>query len=124
MRPLALTPFFLWIFLLSHAQTNTINKTSSLSQQAAIFDKYIQDAMPVWKVPGLSVAVVKDGKVIFKRAYGHIELDKPAAFDTSTISICASTTKAMTAVCIGMLIDEGKLKWDDKVADILPGFRI
>lgn len=93
-------------------------------QQAAIFDKYIESAMPVWKVPGLSVAVVKDGKVVFKKGYGLTELGKRSAFDTLTISICASTTKAMTAVCVAMLVDAGKLKWSDKVADIIPGFKI
>ena len=80
--------------------------------------------MPLWKVPGLAVAVVKDGKVIFKKGYGVTELGKTSAFDTSTLSICASTTKAMTAVCVGMLVDEGKLKWSDKVSDVLPEFKI
>jgi len=122
MRPLAL--FTLLLFTIySSAQTKSKKGSAPLSQ-VAIFDKYIQDAMPLWKVPGLSVAVVKDGKVMFKKGYGRTELGKSTAFDTSTISICASTTKAMTAVCVAMLVDAGKLKWSDKVADILPGFKI
>ena len=124
MRPLALSAFLLLTIFYSTAQTNSTKKTTLLPSQAAIFDKYIQDAMPLWKVPGLSVAVVKDGKVVFKKGYGSAELGKPAAFDTSTLSICASTTKAMTAVCVAMLVDAGKLKWNDKVADIIPGFKI
>jgi len=124
MRPLALSAFLLLTIFYSTAQTNSTKKTTLLPSQAAIFDKYIQDAMPLWKVPGLSVAVVKDGKVVFKKGYGSTELGKPAAFDTSTLSICASTTKAMTAVCVAMLVDAGKLKWNDKVADIIPGFKI
>src|SRR4029078_5372051 len=122
MRTLILSAFFL-LNLYSFAQTNS-KKGSTLLSQAAIFDKYIQDAMPLWKGPGLSVAIVKDHKVVFKKGYGYTELGKPAAFDTSTVSICASTTKAMTAVCVAMLVDAGKLKWTDKVADILPGFKI
>jgi len=122
MRTLILSAFFL-LNLYSFAQTNS-KKGSTLLSQAAILDKYIQDAMPLWKVPGLSVAIVKDHKVVFKKGYGYTELGKPAAFDTSTVSICASTTKAMTAVCVAMLVDAGKLKWTDKVADILPGFKI
>lgn len=122
MRTLLLLAFFL-PGIYSFAQTKSKNGSTLLSQ-AAVFDKYIQDAMPLWKVPGLSVAVVKDGKVVFKKGYGHTELGKPTLFDTSTISICASTTKAMTAVCVAMLVDAGKLKWDDKVTDILPGFKI
>src|SRR5436853_6022972 len=121
MKPFALLAFFLPLIFYSSAQTSSLKKSSLLSQPSAVFDKYIQDAMPLWKVPGLSVAVVKDGKVIFKKGYGTAELAKAVAFDTSTLSICASTTKAMTAVCVGMLVDEGKLKWSDKVEDILPG---
>jgi len=116
--------FALFLFTLCSAAQTKSKKGSTQYSQAAIFDKYIQDAMPIWKVPGLSVAIVKDGKVIFKRGYGVTELGKPAVFDTSTISICASTTKAMTAVCVAMLVDAGKLKWSDKVADIIPGFKI
>jgi CubicO group peptidase (beta-lactamase class C family) len=123
MRPVLLPAFFLFTIFCS-AQSNSIKKSTLIPQAATIFDKYINEAMPVWKVPGLSVAVVKDGKVLFKKGYGRTELGKPVAFDTSTISICASTTKAMTAVCVGMLVDAGKLKWSDKVADILPGFKI
>jgi CubicO group peptidase (beta-lactamase class C family) len=124
MRSFALSGFLLFIIACSSAQSNSLKKSTLLPSQAAVFDKYIQDAMPLWKVPGLSVAVVKDGKVIFKKGYGTTELGKATGFDTSTLSICASTTKAMTAVCVGMLVDEGKLKWDDKVEDILPGFKI
>ncbi|MBI1780535.1 MAG: serine hydrolase [Sphingobacteriales bacterium] len=89
-----------------------------------MFDKYIQSSYPVWKTTGLSVAVVKDGKVIFKKGYGVADLRTNQPFTTSTISFCASTTKAMTAACIAMLVDEGKLKWDDKLKNILPEFRL
>ncbi|MDN3655963.1 serine hydrolase domain-containing protein [Ferruginibacter paludis] len=91
---------------------------------SASFDKYIQQSMALWKTPGLSIAVVKDGKVVFKKAYGVAEVGKPQSFTTSTLSICASTTKAMTAVCMGMLVDEGKIKWTDKVSEIYPAFKL
>jgi CubicO group peptidase (beta-lactamase class C family) len=90
----------------------------------AVFDKYIQQALPLWKTPGISVAVVKDGRVVFKKAYGVRELGKPEPYTTTTLSTCASTTKAMTAVCMGILVDEGKVKWSDKVQDVLPGFKL
>jgi len=110
--------------LFSLSQTSTLKRSPSTSELNTVFDKYIQQTMPVWKVPGLAITVVKDGKVLFEKGYGVREFGKSASFDTSTLSICASTTKAMTAVCIGMLVDEGKLKWNDKVIDILPAFRI
>ena len=90
----------------------------------AVFDQYIHQALSLWKTPGLSVVVVKDDKVVFRKAYGVVELGKAAPFTTTTISVCASTTKAMTAVCMGMLVDEGKVKWTDRLQDVLPSFRL
>jgi len=72
----------------------------------------------------MAVAVVKDGKVIFKKGYGIRELGKVDKVDTETLFACASTTKAMTATCIGMLVDEGKLKWDDLVITHLPEYQL
>ena len=73
---------------------------------------------------GLSVAVIKDGKVIFKKGYGVRELGKPEPVDTETLFACGSTTKAMTATCMGMLVDEGKVKWDDLVSTYLPEYQL
>lgn len=106
---------------------STIVSAQKLKDDAkatAAFDAYIRQSLPRWQTPGISVAVVKDGKVVFKKAYGLREVGKPEPFTTATLSACASTTKAMTAVCIGMLVDAGKLKWTDKVMDVLPGFKI
>lgn len=100
------------------------DKVSSRSQASALFDTYIQSALQTWKTPGLSVAVVKDGNIVFKKAYGVKELGNPDIYTTSTLSTCASTTKAMTAVCMAMLVDEGKIKWTDIVTDILPEFKL
>ncbi len=103
------------------AQKKNIAAKNNISET---FDGYIQTAMPVWKTPGLSIVVVKDGAVVFKKAYGVTELGKPAAFTTSTLSICASTTKAMTAACMGMLVDEGKIKWTDKISDVYSALKL
>ena len=102
-----------------HAQ-----KSVDDSKAIALFDSYIQQSMPNWKVPGLSIVVVKNGNVVFRKAYGVRELGNPEPYTTSTLSTCASTTKAMTAVCMGMLVDEGKVKWSDRVSDLLPGFKL
>lgn len=88
------------------------------------FDQYVQQAVTDWQVPGLAIAVVKDGQVIFAKGYGVRELGKPDKVDAQTIFGIASTTKAMTAACAAMLVDEGKLHWDDKVTDYLPGFEL
>ncbi|HRI19379.1 MAG TPA: serine hydrolase [Panacibacter sp.] len=121
MRKYCLAVLMLVIYVFAGAQKKNAAAKNNI---AAGFDTYIQNAMPLWKTPGLSVVVVKDGAVVFKKAYGVTELGKPEPFATSTLSICASTTKAMTAACMGMLADEGKIKWTDKVSDIYPALKL
>jgi len=87
-------------------------------------DAYTAKAVADWKVPGLAIAVVKDGRIVFARGYGVRELGKPAPVDTQTLFAIGSTTKAMTATSLGMLVDEGRLKWDDRVTKILPSFQL
>lgn len=99
-------------------------KIKSSPDKASLFNQYISAAMPLWKIPGMSVVVVKDGKVAFTKGYGVAQLGKGEAFTPNTASICASTTKAMTAVCMAMLVDEGKVKWSDKVADVYPALKL
>ncbi len=94
------------------------------TDKAALFDSYVRQALALWKTPGMSIVVVKDGRVVFRKGFGVTELGRTAPFTTSTIGVCASTTKAMTAVCMGMLVDEGRLHWTDKVRDVLPGFSL
>jgi CubicO group peptidase (beta-lactamase class C family) len=103
-----------------HAQTAAPNPASI----APAFDAYVKEAVKDWNTPGLAIAVVKDGKVVFAKGYGVRELGKPATVDTSTLFAIASTTKAMTAVAMGMLVDEGKVKWDDPVTKYLPSFQL
>jgi CubicO group peptidase (beta-lactamase class C family) len=89
-----------------------------------ILDKYVEAARQQWQVPGLSIAVAQDGKVVFAKGYGVRELGKPETVTTGTLFGAMSTTKAMTAATLGILVDEGKLSWDDKVIKHLPGFRV
>lgn len=108
------------LFFCLHVNAQKITKATVADR----FDAYIQNAMQLWKTPGLSIVVVKDSQVVFKKGYGVREIGKPGAFNTSTISICASTTKAMTAACMGMLVDEGKINWSDKVSDVYPALKL
>lgn len=90
----------------------------------ARFDAYVAQAVRDWHVPGLTVTVVKNGSVVFKKGYGYRVLNQPERVDTQTLFAMASTTKAMTAACLGMLVDAGKLRWDDPVTNYLPGFQL
>ena len=96
----------------------------STQQPLAGFDAYVAKAMKDWRVPGLAIAVVKDGQIVFERGYGVRELGKPATVDTHTLFAIGSTTKAMTAALVGMLVDEKKLDWDDPVIKHLPWFQL
>lgn len=92
--------------------------------ELAGFDEYLTKGVADWQIPGLAVAVVKDGEVVFAKGYGVLELGKPAAADADTLFAIGSTTKAMTAAALGMLVDEGKIGWDDPVTKYLPWFQL
>jgi len=88
------------------------------------FDAYIREAMKDWSVPGLAIAVVHKGTVVYSNAYGVKRITKPDPVDTHTLFANASTTKAFTAMAMAMLVDEGKVKWDEPVVTYYPAFRL
>jgi CubicO group peptidase (beta-lactamase class C family) len=92
--------------------------------RAEVFDAWVAKAAKDWGAVGLAVAVVKDGQLVFAKGYGVRELGKPAPVDANTLFAIGSTTKAITAAAMGMLVDEGKVRWDDPVAKYLPDFQV
>src|SRR3954465_13408220 len=98
MKPFQLLLLFVIISCNLFAQKAPKNPT--LDQKIKEFDAYVLAGQKQWEVPGLALTVVKDGQVIFKKGYGVRELGKPGVVDTETMFACASTTKAMTAVCM------------------------
>ena len=84
----------------------------------------IVQGMADWKIPGLAAIVVKDGQVEFQKTYGVKNLETEQTVDENTLFNMASTTKAIVAIAMGMLVDEGKLNWEDKVVDLLPYFKL
>jgi CubicO group peptidase (beta-lactamase class C family) len=105
-----------------------ISSVTGLGQDLAARLKEIDDyALKTgldWKVPGFAVAIVKDDKVVFAKGYGLRELNKPATVDADTLFAIASNSKAFTAAALAILVDEGKLKWDDPVTKYLPWFQL
>lgn len=87
-------------------------------------EEYITKAVKDWNVPGLSIAVVKGDSTVFLRGYGVRELGKPHAVTPNTLFAIGSNSKSFTAAAIGMLVDDGKMRWDDKVTKWLPGFQL
>jgi CubicO group peptidase (beta-lactamase class C family) len=86
------------------------------------FDAYVRRVMQTFTVPGLSVAIVKDGKVVLAKGYGVRRMNEPAPVDERTQFGIASNTKLFTATALALLVEEGKLEWDAPVIDYLPWF--
>ena len=85
-------------------------------------DAYVAAAMQAFGAPGLSLAIVEDGRVALAKGYGVRRLGAPELVDAHTGFPIGSETKAFTAVALAILVDRGRLSWDDKVVDRLPGF--
>ncbi len=88
------------------------------------FDARVEAVMKASEVPGAAIAIVENGKVTLARGYGVRKLGSPETVDADTLFQIGSTTKAFTATALALLVDEGKIRWDDRVIDHLPGFRM
>ena len=88
--------------------------------ELADIDRAIEEARQKWQVPGLSVAIVKDGQLILSKGYGTKTVGTDDAVNRDTLFAIASNSKAFTAASIAMLVEEGKLSWDAKVKTYLP----
>jgi len=87
-------------------------------------DQYIERGMKQWQVPGLAIAIVKDGKVLLSKGYGVREFGKEDKVDENTLFIIASNSKLFTGTSIAMLDYEKKLSLNDKVTKYIPWFRL
>jgi len=87
-------------------------------------DSYVARALKTFDVPGLSVAIVKDGKVLLAKGYGIRKLGAPTPVDENTLFGIGSNTKAFTSAALASLVDAHKISWDDPVYQRLPGFQM
>ena len=87
-------------------------------------DAFVAKALTAFETPGAAVAIVKDGRVVLAKGYGRRRLGDPARVDARTLFQIASNTKAFTTAALAMLVDEGKLGWDDPVTTHLPWFQL
>jgi len=84
-------------------------------------DGYVRHSMESWQAPGLSLVIVR-GDSVETRAYGVTEVGGTVPVTPRTLFAIGSLTKAFTATLIAMLVDEGRIDWDDPVVRHLPGF--
>ena len=87
-------------------------------------DSLVEKTMKIFDVPGIAVAIVKDGKIIHEKGYGVTSLNTMQKMNEHTRFGIASNSKAFTTAALGILVDEGKLNWDDKVTDYIPEFKL
>jgi CubicO group peptidase (beta-lactamase class C family) len=111
----------------AHAQAATLREEtprSAMPISPEQIDSTVVSAMKAFQVPGVAVGIVKDGKLIFAKGYGVREAGKAGRVDADTLFQIGSNTKAFTAAALAILVDEGRIHWDDKVVDYLPQFRL
>lgn len=88
------------------------------------FDAHVEALRQKVGAPGLSIAIVDEGQTVLAKGYGVRKLGAPEKVDADTLFMTGSTGKAMTVAALATLVDAGKLSWDDKVTDRLPGFQM
>src|ERR1035437_2177648 len=110
----------LLLFSLNATAQKKQSSQSSLAQLTAYYEKALKD----WEVPGMAIAIVRNDSIILQKGFGVLEVNKPEKVDEHTLFAIASNTKAYTASALAILVDEGKLKWDDPVVNYLPWFQL
>lgn len=86
-------------------------------------DAFITDALKSWDVPGVAVAVVAEGRVVYAKGFGQRNVALKLPMTADTLLPIGSVTKSFTTLTLGMLVDEGKLEWDKPLRTYLPEFR-
>ena len=94
------------------------------SKLAAALAAWLPDKMAEWKVPGVGLAVVKDGEVIFAEGYGVRDREQGLPVTANTMFAIGSSSKAFAATSVAAMVDDGKLEWDKPVRDYLPTFKL
>lgn len=88
------------------------------------FDEFLARVLKEWRVPGVAVAVIHDGRVLLSKGYGYRDLEKRLPVTSKTLFPIASITKPVTATAAAILVDDGKINWNDRVREHLPKFRL
>src|SRR6476646_891047 len=99
-------------------------RTRPIAEFVPELDRLAADAMADWKVPGVALAVVQDGKVALAKAYGQRDVEANLPVTPSTQFLICSITKSFTATAVALLHNENRLDWTKPVRDYIPEFRL
>jgi CubicO group peptidase (beta-lactamase class C family) len=106
------------------AAANPVAAAVPAPASAASLDAEVERARREFEIPGVAIAVVKDGRVVLAKGYGVRRVGAPDPVDAGTLFAIASNTKAFTAAALGLLIADARLDWDDPVTRHLPSFQM
>jgi CubicO group peptidase (beta-lactamase class C family) len=98
--------------------------SDSVQSALAQLDPYIRANLAKTKVPGAAVAVIYNDQVVFLRGYGVRKVGEAAQIDPDTVFELASVSKPLASTVLASLVGQGKITWDDKIADLEPGFKL
>jgi len=112
------------VFLLVVTFTFIAVTTTNAQISSTAVDSLVEEAMEKFDVAGVSVAIVKDGKIVHSKGYGVKSLDTKEKVDEHTLFAIASNSKAFNTAALSILVDEGKISWQDKVIDYIPEFKM
>ena len=108
-------------FLLVFALGNAIAQLPNFIKDS--LDHYINKGLKDWNIPGLSVVVVKDGKVVVMKGYGVKDIQSKAPVDEKTLFMIASNTKLFTGTALALLETRGKLSLNDRITKYFPEYK-
>lgn len=111
---------FILILLLFSFSSKTHGQTYNLDKSLKGFDKYIEQVMKDWNSPGIAVGIVIKNELIYSKGFGYRDLENKLPVTSKTLFPIASNTKLFTSVAMGMLVEEGKLAWDEPISSYVP----
>ena len=112
------------IVLFLAISVNLFAQQQNLTEKIKRIDEICQESLELWKVPGMAIAIVTADTIVFAKGYGVCDIEKRNKVDENSVFAIASNTKTFTATAMAILVEEGKLSWDDKVVDHLPWFQL
>ena len=121
MKKICFLLFFYFILQSGIAQSSKIDEPSFIRDS---LDSYIIKGIQDWTVPGLSIVIVKDGKVVWMKGYGVRDIDTKKPVDENTLFMIASNTKLFTGSSLAMLETEGRISLDDQITKYFPAYRL
>jgi CubicO group peptidase (beta-lactamase class C family) len=114
---------FFFVCLVAAIASPALRAQPSIDARLEGFDAYMAQVLRDWNVPGIGVGIVIKDKLVFAKGYGFRDYGKKLPFTPTTTQPIASNTKLFTAIAAGMLVEDGKLDWDQPIRQYVPGIK-